>query len=109
MEDLTEYEFANQLFAGWAHWQKLCNNRAIFAHIQEWRAELEYKMRSKAVKSMIKQANQGSFQAAKWLADRGWETRGAGRPSKEEVKQEIAFRAKAENEYTADIIRLKNG
>ena len=109
MQDLTEYEFANTYFAGWAHWQKICNNKALRTHVDEWRAELEYKMRSLAVKSMIKQAKTGSFQASKWLADRGWEVRGAGRPSKEEVKQELAFIAKAEDEFTADIKRLRNG
>ena len=109
MEDVTEYEFANTLFAGWRHWQKICENKALRAHVEEWRAELEYKLRSKAVRSLIGQAAGGSFQASKWLADRGWETRGAGRPTKAEVTKELAFRAKAEDEFTADIVRLKHG
>lgn len=110
MQDLTEYTFANTLFAGWAHWQKLLNNKALRVHIDEWRAELEYKMRSLAVKSLIGQAKKGSFQASKWLADRGWEVRGAGRPSEEEVNKNIVMRTKDENEWTADIHRLvRNG
>lgn len=107
LEDPTEYEFASQYLAGWRHWQKICENKLLKAHIQEWRAELEYKLRAQAVKSLIGQARTGNFQASKWLADRGWETRAAGRPSKEEIEREVKFQAKAEDEFTADIIRLK--
>lgn len=109
LEDPTEYQFANMYLLGWKHWLKICDNKMLAAHVQEWRQELEYKLRAQAVKSMIGQAKTGSFQASKWLADRGWETRGAGRPKDEDIKREAAFAARAENEFTADIYRLKNG
>jgi len=109
MEDPTEYVFANYCFAGWRHWQKVTENKMIKKHIDEWRAELEYKLRAKAVAAMIQSAKAGNFQATKWLADRGWEQRGAGRPTKEEIERETKFQAKAENEFTADVVRLRNG
>lgn len=108
MEDPTEYEFATTYFCGWKHWQRLLENKAIRKHIDEWREELEYKLRAKGIKRIILEV-QGTngMQASKWLADRGWSTRAAGRPSKSEVEQEKAFAAKAADEFSADIVRLK--
>lgn len=112
LEDPTEYQFANAVLCGWKHWQKLCDNKAIRRHIDEWRSELEYKLRAQGVQQMIAQGRTGSFQAAKWLADRGWDTRAAGRPSKEEIQREKEFNARASDEFSADVVRLlpvKNG
>jgi hypothetical protein len=110
MADPTEYEFANAAFSGWKHWQKICDNKAIRKHIDEWRSELEYKLRCSGIKALIAQGTTGNFQAAKWLADRGWDTRGAGRPSKEEVQREKEFQSRAQDEFSGDVLRLlKNG
>jgi hypothetical protein len=106
MEDPTEYQFAHAAFCGWKHWQKICDNKAIRKHVDEWRAELEYKLRSQGIQQMIQQGRTGSFQAAKWLSDRGWDTRAAGRPSKEEIQREKEFNARASDEYGADVVRL---
>lgn len=59
------------------------------------------------MQNAITSAKSGSFQAAKWLADRGWDTRGAGRPSKAEVEREKQFQVTVDKEYSADIIRLQ--
>ena len=107
--DPTEYEFATKYFLGWSHWQRICENKAIMKHIQEWRDELEIKIRSRAVRLNIAHAEGGSYQAAKWLADRGWQTRGAGRPSKDEVERETKIQARIGDEYSADVIRLNRG
>lgn len=107
--DPTEYEFATSVLLGWGHWQRICDNKVLRKHIDEWRVELEVKLRSRGVKAAIFAANGGNYQAAKWLADRGWDTRGAGRPSKAEVEREIKIQAGIENEYTADVIRLRGG
>jgi hypothetical protein len=106
MEDVTEYEFATQHLLGWKHWQRLCANKQIGEYIAEWREELECKMRAKAAKQMMVLAEQGSYQASKWLADRGWDTRGAGRPTKVEKTAQRALLERAEGEYSADILRL---
>lgn len=106
LEDTTEYEFANTYFAGWKHWQKLCENNIIRREIDQWRLELELKLRARAVKQMVALAETGSYQASKWLADRGWDTRAAGRPTKIEKEAHIAAAKRAEDEYGADIIRL---
>ena len=48
---------------------------------------------------MIDQASGGSYQAVKWLADRGWDVKKAGRPTKEDVESEKKAMAKIESEY----------
>jgi hypothetical protein len=106
MEDPTEYEFASTHLLGWKHWRRLCENKQIAAHIEEWRTELEYKLRSKAVRMMLSSAHGGNYQAAKWFADRGWATRGAGRPSKEEVDKNKAIEGRIADEYNEDVVRL---
>lgn len=107
MEDVTEYEFANKYFLGWNHWQRMCENKLIRKEIDEWREELEIKLRARAVQQMIAQASTGSYQASKWLADRGWSTRAAGRPSKLEIDQEKAKQERIADEYGFDINRLR--
>lgn len=107
--DPTEYEFATKYLLSWKHWQRLCDNKVLRAYIDEWREELEIKLRSKAVKKMIDSANKGGVQASKWLSDRGWAQRGAGRPSKAQVASEKAFMARVDSEYGADVIRLQTG
>lgn len=104
-EDPTEYDFANNHLLGWNHWMRLCENKLIRKEIDEWREELEYKLRARGVKEMIRLAPE-SYQAAKWLADRGWATRAAGRPSKAEINNEKEFQSRIRNEYEGDVIRM---
>lgn len=106
MEDPTEYNFASTYLLGWRHWQRLCENKQLRKHIDEWRAELEYKLRSKAVGMMLESARMGNYQAAKWFADRGWSNKGAGRPSKADVEHERKVQAAIADEYNEDVVRL---
>lgn len=106
MEDVTEYDFANHVFISWKHWLRITENKQLLSHISEWRSELEYKLRSKAVQQMIDQADKGSFQAAKWIANREWDVRGAGRPNKAEIEREKVFQSKVADEYSGDVLRL---
>jgi hypothetical protein len=108
-EDPTEYSFVTKYLLNWRQWQRLYDNKLLRPHIEDWREELELKLRSRATKEMIKKAEKGNIQASKWLADRGWANRGAGRPSKEEVQNEKRFQARVDKDYTADIIRLNTG
>lgn len=107
-EDPTEYSFAEKHLLGWQHWKRLCDNKTIAAHIEEWREELELKVRSQAVRDMMNlcASEQGNFSAAKFLADRGWEKRAAGRPSKAEKERHLRVEEKINDEFQADVIRL---
>lgn len=55
--------------------QRICNNKVLRKYIDDWRVELELKLRARAAKLMIDQASSGSYQAVKWLADRGWDVK----------------------------------
>ncbi len=107
MEDLVEYDFATTYLLSWSHWQRICNNKLFKKKIEEWRIELELKIRSQAVQDIINMtAEEKSFQAAKWLADKGWDKRKAGRPSKEEIEREKGMQTALHDEYGADVKRL---
>ena len=84
----------------------MCDNKLIEKHIEEWRDELEVMLRSRAILDALKEAKKGHFQAAKWIADRGWSTRGAGRPSKAEIEKQTRINERIENEYKDDVVRL---
>lgn len=110
-EDVTEYEFANKYFGGWNHWKRLQGNKRILREIEEWREELEIKIRSQAIRSIVDQTasdSQGSFQAAKWLADRGWDKAKVGRPSKQDKEKEDKIADRVASEFEADVARLRS-
>jgi hypothetical protein len=108
-EDVTEYEFATKHLLGWQHWKRLCENKQIRSHIDEWREELELKIRSQAIRDMqnLCASESGNFSAAKFLADRGWEKRAPGRPSKIDKEKEERLSDRLSEEFSADIIRLQ--
>ena len=107
-EDPTEYDFATTYLLGWSHWQRLNDNKLLAKHFKEWREELELRLRSQAIRGIIDMtATENSFQANKWLADRGWEKRGAGRPSKSEIEKNKAMDKRIEEEFSADVIRMR--
>jgi hypothetical protein len=105
-EDPTEYEFATKHLLNYRHWKRICQNQQVLKHVQEWREELEAKLRCKAVKHMLTAAQTGNYQAAKWFADRGWTNNGAGRPSKADIESEKQFQVRIDKEYGADVVRL---
>jgi hypothetical protein len=109
-EDPTEYVFASKHLLGWQHWKRLCENKVIAKHVDEWREELELKIRSQAVRDMqsLCASENGNYSAAKFLADRGWEKRGAGRPSKQEKERHLRVEEKIQEEFSADIKRLED-
>lgn len=107
MMDPVEYTFATTHLLGWDHWMRLNDNKLLGPEFTKWRFELELKIRSEATGNIIEDsASEKGFQASKWLADRGWEKRGAGRPSKSDVQREKAIQANIIDEYAEDFKRL---
>ena len=100
MEDPVEYEFATKYLLGWRHWQRLLNNQLVRPYIEEWRDELNLKLRSKAFKEILDRSKteQGTT-ANKWIADKGWIKNEVGRPSKADIEQEKAYRANVLHDY----------
>ncbi len=113
MEDLTEYEFALTYFESWEHWQSIAEASWMKPHLDKWRTELMIKLKSMAVKEMIKEATLGgknAFQALKWIIDKGWIEKaqgpGRGRPSKEEIRRAAVEAAFSDTQVLDDVKRL---
>lgn len=106
MCDPTEYDFAVKYLLGWKHWQRLCNNKAIRKEIDEWREELEIKLRCEGIRKLRQASQMGNYQAAKFLADKGWAPNRAGRPSKDDIEHERKVQAGVESIYAEDEDRM---
>lgn len=108
MSDPVEYNFATTHLGSWEQWQRISNNKILKKYIDPWRKELELKLRSEAVAEVIKfSKTDKGFQAAKWLADKGFDKR-AGRPSKEEIEAEKRFQTRIHDDFDDVIVRLEN-
>lgn len=107
--DPTEYQFAKQCTLGWDHWQRICENVLVKKEVAKWREELEVALRSEGVMAIIDATAQdgGNFQAAKWLTEKGWEKNKVGRPSKAESDRDKRIADRINDDFKADIIRLK--
>lgn len=107
MEDVGEYLFACEYLLGWEHWQRLCSNKQISKEIEKWRYELELKLRSKAIIEIRNRSKtEKGINASKWLAEKGWDKRQAGRPSKEEVERETKVAADLNRMFADDLQNL---
>ena len=104
--DPIEYEFASTFLIDWAHWQRLCSNAIIRKHIDEWREELELKLASEGFRMILDQS-EDNYQASKWLAEKGWQKRGAGRPKKDADIRDQAHTDYLEEEFAGDVVRME--
>ena len=106
--DPTEYTFATTYLGGWAHWKRLCEKtKVLHPYIEEWREELEIKLRSEGIRQVAEHAKSDKgFQASKWLAEKGWDEKKRGRPSKEEKERELKITTKIHQEVDDDLNRI---
>jgi hypothetical protein len=106
-EDPTEYKFAKTYLLNWQHWKRLNANKVLKEYFDEWREELEIMLRSEGVLNILDMQTEGNFQAAKWVADRGWEKRGAGRPLKADVQREVRINERIADALNEDVDRME--
>jgi hypothetical protein len=110
--DPTEYKFAQSLLyredtTFWDHWQRLLNTADFMLYLTKWREELDAAIKSDAVDKLRSMSDESPV-AAKWLADKGYETkRKAGRPSKQEIETEKKNMAHADKTVEDDADRIK--
>jgi hypothetical protein len=107
-DDPTGYAFATEVLGSYPHLEHLITLKWFNAYWVKWLEELEIKMRSLAIRSIMEvAASEGSkgTTAAKWIADRGWSPK-RGRPSKEEIQREKKIHAGISEEITEDAKRL---
>jgi hypothetical protein len=106
--DPNEYLFAKEYLYDWDHWQRLCQNKIISRHIEKWREELYNSLRSEGIQTLIDLGTEGkSYQAAKYLAECGWDIQKRGRPSKEEIEGEVKRRANEQEEFNEGVVLLE--
>jgi hypothetical protein len=111
--DITEYKFANLHLDGWPHWAELAGQDWFQPYVTAWRYELELKLRSQALETILKVANEpshiSSYQANKYILEANWKPAGAskrGRPTKDEVKAEITAQAASLSQINEDAERI---
>lgn len=110
--DPTEYEFATKFLGGWSHWKEMCSTQIIAPHIEQWREERDVRLKSIGQRKLIEMASaeDASFQAAKWLADKGWEEKATkGRPTKSDIKRAASEHASRSSHVKSDWERLRDG
>jgi hypothetical protein len=99
--DPTEYTQSYILTENWDHWQRLVESSIkIRVHIEMWRKELAVKVRSEAILKVMASDKAGDH---RWLAERGYEPRQVGRPTKAAKKAE----ADADAELKRELERMQ--
>jgi len=111
MEDVTEYNFAIATLGSYKHWERLIESPIIRKHIDQWRKELNLKLKARAMKAIINAATvdeKSSFQAMKYLADNEYLDRKSkrGRPSKEEINAELRKEVETSKTFRDDAERI---
>ena len=95
--DPTDYRAAMELLGNWDHWLALCASRPFMAHLEQWRKEVEVKLRSEAIKELVGQSKgaKGTM-AAKWLAENGWAPRDMRKKKDRNEEQEVQGRVRGD-------------
>lgn len=108
-EDPIEYDFANEHLLNWNQWKRITGNALFSDLVEQWREELNLKIRSGALRGMSDAAyGKDNVQAYKYLLEKGWEKRGVGRPSKKAQDKEDALRDSIANDYKDDLERMRS-
>lgn len=105
--DMFGIDFADKYLGGFQHWKAIQASPVMQPYVAEWKEELELRLRSLQLKRIASLSDEGQFQAAKFLMDRGWEKRSAGKPSKDEVARETRVQSNMAKDFKADFARIK--
>jgi hypothetical protein len=110
--DPTGYQFSQEYLGGYSHWKAICNSPKIAPHVADWQEELEVRLRSTAIRTVVSDSlseSRSSVASAKWLSDKGWlEKRKAGAPSKVDKVRELKIATKIKDELDEDLERILN-
>lgn len=114
-DDPTEYTFALAHLDGWDHWQMLCDCTWFRPYVSAWRKELEVRAKAQALLSIRAIAKDKTskehYQASKFMVSSGWvektKGRGAGRPSKDDIRKEANRIAQTSKDIDDDFERIQ--
>jgi len=108
--DPTEYSFAMGVFGSLKCWYKIAGNKELSIYINQWREDLEVKLRSEGVMAIrdlaTDEGSKSRLAAAKWLAEKGWEGKARGRPSKQELAKNSKTKTRVEEAISNDYERI---
>lgn len=104
MEDVGEFEFANKYFENYHHWLKVKAANFFKPYYAAMVEELNAKLRSKAIKAMRSQVDEGTASQAtlKYLADKDYDKAPVGKPKRKKPEK------KEGNVVAADFARLQS-
>lgn len=105
LADPAEYQSAMALIGNWEHWQALLTSTPFVAQLEQWRKEVEVKLRSEAIGELVKQSRgaKGTM-AAKWLAEAGFVQR--DKRNKKQREEASASEQESKSIVAADAKRL---
>lgn len=84
-EDPTGYKFSQVI--GWKLFKKIWASPVFEKKIPLWEEELSLRLRSRGLENVLNKID-SSFQAAKWLADKGWIEDGRFKRARDSKKAE---------------------
>jgi hypothetical protein len=106
--DPTEYDAAMVLIGNWEHWQVLRKSKTLAELFDKWRMEVEVKLRSEAIKSMVRHSKQmNGAAAAKWLAEAGFVERDKRTKKGKEEEKQIGASVSSQVQEDAERLGLK--
>ena len=109
--DVTGYSWAMKYLNSWTHWEKLIKCHWFREKVELWNEEIKTILKQQALQKITEIASGGSpqaYQAAKYLAQGDFDKppHGRGRPSKEELRGELAKAARVLSQETEDAERI---
>ena len=114
--DPTEYKPAMKIVGNWQVWQRIVESEWMAPYIEEWREELEIKLRSEYLQKIADTAESGNetqaFKAMQFMYKESIGdsskpgTKKRGRPTKAEVARERKVQAQVEEEAQETLERL---
>lgn len=107
--DPTGFTTAIRVFGSWEHWRRCKSNTMINKYLLRYEDELDVSIRSGVIKELINTAMEEGGRgttAAKYIAERGWDKRKAGAPTKEEKDRELKVNSLVIDEVQEDLVRL---
>ncbi len=99
MGDVTGTLFALEYLDGIDHWERLRSNKELTPLIDKCTEHVRLRIVAENIVSINSQAENGSFQAAKYMAEGGYDKRKVGRPSKADIAKINALDKKLSDDY----------
>ena len=109
ISDPSEYKFADVVFGGWTGWSAMAEAPWIQKTLERIRETLEIKIKSQAIMQIQDKSSAGgkdSMAASKFLAEKGYDKRKAGRPTKSEVERQKRIASGVKSELDEDYERM---